>query len=249
MDPERTRLIVGLGNPGGKYAATRHNVGFMTIDEVARRQNAVWHDRTQDLGAYVAVVPRHPPRSDAAGGSGSDSDGTENSSDHPAAGVSAAVPDASVGRDSDGSRGTREASSDGTDAPRLVLVKPVTFMNNAGHALSRLLARTNVAPRHALAIYDDMDLPLGVLRLRQRGSAGTHNGMRSIVREIATEDIPRLRLGISQPSATRAIDHVLGVFGPDEQPIVAAMVARAADAAQDWAIHGAARAMNRYNKG
>lgn len=136
------------------------------------------------------------------------------------------------------------------DAPlALVLAKPTTFMNRSGDAVAPLLDRLGVAPGSALIVYDDMDLPFGSLRLRRRGSAGTHNGMRSVVSTLGTPDIARLRLGISQPSQTPAIDHVLGTFSAEERPTLERMIARAADAVCDWAILGPERAMNRYNKG
>jgi PTH1 family peptidyl-tRNA hydrolase len=96
-------------------------------------------------------------------------------------------------------------------------------------------------------VYDDMDLPFGRLRLRERGSPGTHNGMRSIVSVLGTEDIPRLRIGIGQASPGDATEHVLSEFAPEDQEAVAELISRAADAALAWAEQGAAVAMNRYN--
>ena len=93
-----------------------------------------------------------------------------------------------------------------------------------------------------------MDLPFGRLRLRERGSAGTHNGMRSVVSSLQTDDVARLRVGIGQSSPGGATSHVLGEFTTEEQAAVDDLIDRAADAALDWAEHGAAVAMNRYNK-
>jgi PTH1 family peptidyl-tRNA hydrolase len=98
-----------------------------------------------------------------------------------------------------------------------------------------------------LIVFDDMDLPFGTLRLRERGSPGTHNGMRSIITSLDDDDIPRLRIGIGQATPGAATSHVLSEFDADERDIVDELVERAADAAVAWAIDGAATAMNRYN--
>ena len=130
----------------------------------------------------------------------------------------------------------------------LVLAKPQTFMNRSGRAVRNLIEFLNMETRNALVVYDEMDLPFGVLRLRERGSAGTHNGMRDVVNTMETENIPRLRIGISQPSLGEATSHVLGEFEEGEREQVEALVARAAAAVMDWAELGASVAMNRYNK-
>jgi peptidyl-tRNA hydrolase, PTH1 family len=133
-------------------------------------------------------------------------------------------------------------------AGRLVLAKPQTFMNRSGSAVAGLLKRLEILPSQALVVYDDMDLPFATLRLRARGSAGTHNGMRSVLEALGTPDIARLRIGISQAEPGTAIDHVLSAFTPEEQPIIDAAVERAADAALAWSNEGAEVAMNRYNR-
>ena len=192
LEPGRTRLIVGLGNPGPEYADTRHNLGFRCVEEIARRYAASWSDSQDDLGSLIAVA-----RADE-------------------------VP--------------------------LVLAKPQTFMNRSGSAARALIDKLGIEPTQCLVVYDDMDLPFGVVRLRERGSPGTHNGMRSVVSGLQTDAIPRLRIGISQASPGEATSHVLSEFGPDERAAVDELVKRAAEAAIAWAIHGAAVAMNRYNK-
>ncbi len=130
----------------------------------------------------------------------------------------------------------------------IVLAKPQTYMNRSGTAVRHLLEFLKVAPSQTLIMYDEMDLPFGSLRLRERGSAGTHNGMRSVVKTLESEDIPRLRIGISQSSPGEATSHVLGEFVDEEKDAVEELVTRAADAAMDWAELGATVAMNRYNK-
>jgi PTH1 family peptidyl-tRNA hydrolase len=192
LEAEKTRLIVGLGNPGPRYADTRHNLGFRCVEEIARRLAASWSDRKDDLASLVAVAR--------------------------------------------------------TDEVTLVLAKPQTFMNRSGSAARALIDRLGIEPTMCLVVYDDMDLPFGVIRLRERGSPGTHNGMRSVVSSLQTDAIPRLRIGISQASPGAATSHVLSEFGPHERAAIDELINRAADAAMAWAIHGAAVAMNRYNK-
>jgi PTH1 family peptidyl-tRNA hydrolase len=131
---------------------------------------------------------------------------------------------------------------------RLVVAKPQTYMNRSGEATRTLMDRLGIDRDQCLVVYDDMDLPFGALRLRERGSPGTHNGMRSVVRSLASEAVPRLRIGISQASPCDATNHVLSEFEPEDRAAVQALVERAADAAQEWALSGAAVAMNRYNK-
>ena len=134
------------------------------------------------------------------------------------------------------------------DDTSVVLAKPQTFMNRSGAAVQELLERLDLNPGQCLIVYDDMDLPFGALRLRERGSPGTHNGMRSVLASVHTEAVPRLRIGISQAAPGAATDHVLSEFEPDECDAVDELIARAADAVSAWAIDGAAVAMNRYNK-
>jgi PTH1 family peptidyl-tRNA hydrolase len=129
-----------------------------------------------------------------------------------------------------------------------VLAKPQTFMNRSGSAVRALIDKLGIDPTRCLVVYDDMDLPFGTLRVRERGSPGTHNGIRSVVSSLHTDHVPRLRIGISQASPGAATNHVLSEFGPEERDEVDALVKRAADAAIAWAIQGAAVAMNRYNK-
>jgi PTH1 family peptidyl-tRNA hydrolase len=129
----------------------------------------------------------------------------------------------------------------------LLLAKPRTFMNLSGHAVRDLVEATGLALDQVLIVYDDMDLPLGALRLRERGSPGTHNGMRSVVAELDSVGVPRLRIGISQAGARDARDYVLGGFAPSEASLAESAIAAAAEACQVWATQGATAAMNAYN--
>ncbi|MEO7118130.1 MAG: aminoacyl-tRNA hydrolase [Candidatus Limnocylindrales bacterium] len=128
----------------------------------------------------------------------------------------------------------------------LVLVKPLTYMNLSGEAVRKVLQREHAPLADLLIVFDDFDLPLGRLRLRAEGSAGSHNGMRSIVGELGTQKIARLRVGIGEPSRT-AIDHVLSRFDGAERRTVELVVDAAADAVEDWARDGVARAANQWN--
>jgi PTH1 family peptidyl-tRNA hydrolase len=128
----------------------------------------------------------------------------------------------------------------------LELVKPMTYMNESGLAVRKALARDRVPLTELLVVYDDFDLPLGRLRMREQGSAGTHNGMRSIVAELGTQKFARLRVGIGAP-ASHAIGHVLSRFDTDERPVLDEVLDAAADAIEDWARDGVNRAANRWN--
>ncbi len=128
----------------------------------------------------------------------------------------------------------------------LMLVKPTTFMNLSGLAVRKVLARQRAPLDDLLVVVDDFDLPLGRIRLRAEGSAGTHNGLRSIVGELSTQKFARLRVGIGEPSAA-AIDHVLSRFTSDERKVLDEVLDAAADAVEDWAREGPARAANRWN--
>lgn len=182
------KLVVGLGNPGSQYAATRHNIGWMVLDRIAERAN--W----------------------------------------------------SGGRERDASRivGGRYRSLD------LTLAKPLTFMNDSGLAVRKLLARERAPLGDLLVVYDDFALPFGKLRFRENGGPGGHNGMRSIVDELGTETFSRLRVGIGAPERG-FVDHVLAPFQPDEKERLDSLLDAAADAVEEWARHGTNKAANRFN--
>lgn len=185
------KLVVGLGNPGRRYSATRHNVGFAVVDELARRTGVAFeHGRANALTARV-----------------------------------------------------------GLGAAATWLVKPLTMMNLSGEAVADLARYFRVAPPDILVVADDVNLPLGRLRLRARGSAGGHNGFRSIIGQLASEEFPRLRIGVGRGDPRRELaDHVLARFDADEAPDVEASVARAADAVECFLAEGIEAAMNRYNR-
>ena len=132
------------------------------------------------------------------------------------------------------------------DDGELVLVKPTTYMNLSGIAVRKVLARERVPLDELLIVVDDMALPFGRLRLREHGSAGGHNGLRSIIGELETDAFARLRVGIGAPPRG-AVEHVLGDFAHAEQRDLDAVLDAAADAVEQWARAGTAAAANRWN--
>ena len=130
----------------------------------------------------------------------------------------------------------------------VVLAKPRTFMNNSGEGIEYLLARFGGRPSDLLVVYDEMALPVGRIRLRPAGSHAGHNGIRSIIAAVHTEEFPRLRIGVGQPSENgRSIPHVLGRFSKQEEPLIARAVQDAAAAVQCMLEESIDIAMNRYN--
>jgi PTH1 family peptidyl-tRNA hydrolase len=191
------KLIVGLGNPGREYRDTRHNVGFMVVDEIARRHQLAW-----------AMAPSQ-------------------------------VPDAFV---------AKKFVGVGGPAAALMVAKPLTFMNRSGAAVSALTSYYRIDPADLLVVYDDVDLPFGRLRARPSGSAGTHNGMRSIVQSLGGTGFPRLRVGIGRGDRRRDLaDLVLSKFERAEQDQLESVIARAADAAEMFAAEDILKVMNAYN--
>jgi PTH1 family peptidyl-tRNA hydrolase len=129
----------------------------------------------------------------------------------------------------------------------LILVKPLTYMNESGRAMRKVLARERAPLKDVLVVVDDMDLPLGRVRMKARGSAGGHNGLRSIIGEMGTESFARLRVGIGAPSKGSAVSHVLGDFEHAEQRHLELILDAAADAVELWAEAGPEVVANRWN--
>jgi PTH1 family peptidyl-tRNA hydrolase len=131
---------------------------------------------------------------------------------------------------------------------RIVLAKPLTYMNKSGESVGPL-TRWHKTPIHdILVVYDDLDIPLGTLRMRSKGGAGGHGGMRSIIQHLGTEDFPRLRVGIGRPPAGwDPADYVLSPFTEDELPVVVDVKERAVAAIECWLTEGIEAAMTRFN--
>jgi peptidyl-tRNA hydrolase, PTH1 family len=128
----------------------------------------------------------------------------------------------------------------------LLLAQPTTFMNLSGWAVRDIAAFHKISPADVLIVVDDADLPLGRLRIRAKGSAGGHNGLKSIIQELGTDAFPRLRIGVGREGGELK-SHVLGRFGADEQLRIDAAVKRAADAAELFATEDIVTVMNRFN--
>jgi PTH1 family peptidyl-tRNA hydrolase len=186
------KLIVGLGNPGREYRETRHNVGFLVVDEIARRHGLAWSQGPAQAGDAF-ITKRFVP-----------------------------TP--------------------------LLLAKPLTFMNRSGDTVAGLTRYFDVAIEDLLVVVDEAALPFGRLRARPRGSAGGHNGIRSIIDRLGTTEFPRLRLGVGRGDDRRDLaDHVLSRFEPGERAELESFIARAADAAEMFAAEGISKVMNTYN--
>ena len=183
-------LIVGLGNPGRQYDATRHNVGFNVVDRLAERLGLAFEGARAD-----AVMARQR----------------------------------------------------GPEA-RVMLAKPLTYMNRSGWAVQELQHYYRIEPEALLVVADDVNLPLGKIRARPDGSDGGHNGLSSIIASLGTVGFARLRLGVGRGDERRDLaNHVLARFEPDEFEAVEEMIARAADAVETFIADGIETTMNRYN--
>ena len=131
--------------------------------------------------------------------------------------------------------------------PGVLLVKPQTFMNDSGVCVGALMRYFKFTPDQVLVVYDDIALPVGSLRLREGGSAGGHNGMKSLIAHLGTESFPRLRVGIGSHGRQTLVSHVLGGFAPEEKEVMQAAISRAAEALQCLLQAGFSTAANRYN--
>ncbi|MEJ5339532.1 MAG: aminoacyl-tRNA hydrolase [Aquificaceae bacterium] len=184
------RLLVGLGNPGKRYEKTRHNVGFMVVEEFLRRLRV--QDYSEECLSHLYRVR--------------------------------------------------------VDGREVLVAKPQTYMNNSGLAVVNLLEEYHINPEEMLVVYDDLDLPLGRLRLRTEGSSGGHHGMESIIREIKTEKFPRLRVGIGRPrDRNRVVDYVLSPFSEEEEVLLAKVLKRAGECLHRCVEFGTEESMNFCN--
>ena len=129
-----------------------------------------------------------------------------------------------------------------------LLIKPSTFMNLSGRAVAPVARRHGIPAERIVVVYDDMDIPSGRLRVRPRGSAGGHRGVRSLIESLQSQEFPRIRIGIGRP-ADEAIDHVLSRFSREEVPVIEEAIARAGEAVETVITEGPEAAMNRFNPG
>lgn len=130
---------------------------------------------------------------------------------------------------------------------KVLLVKPQTYMNLSGQSLREVMAYYKEDPQNLIVIYDDIDIPEGTIRIRKKGSAGTHNGMRSIVYDLASDQFPRIRIGMGTERKSELKDFVLGGFSKEEKDLLEGAVERAALAAERIVEKGIEKAMNEYN--
>jgi PTH1 family peptidyl-tRNA hydrolase len=128
-----------------------------------------------------------------------------------------------------------------------LLVKPQTFMNLSGRAIRQIISFHKWLPENMLVVYDDAALPLGTLRFREKGSAGGHNGIKSMLEHLGTDAFPRLKIGIGGSQPGNMVGHVLGKFSPDEQTLLENTLATAQEAVQLARSQGIATAANRYH--
>jgi PTH1 family peptidyl-tRNA hydrolase len=183
-------LVVGLGNPGPEYVATRHNLGFRVVAEMAKRlQVTSFKNRGQALMAEVNIANH-----------------------------------------------------------KVILAAPQTFMNNSGLAVRELSNWYKILPAKVIAVYDDVDLEVGQLRVREKGAAGGHHGVESLIAHLGTTDFARVRIGIGRENLTDDVtDYVLQKIPANQQPLLDEAVIRAAEAVEAIITDGLPAAMNRYN--
>ena len=183
-------IIAGLGNPGAKYENTRHNVGFMAIDALAKA-----HGINVSKLKYKALI----------------GDGKIN-------------------------------------GEKVILIKPQTFMNLSGTAIGEAVNFYKCEPQKLLVIDDDLYIGLGSIRIRKKGSAGTHNGMRSVVGVLGTQDFPRIRIGIGDFGKKDIVDFVIGDFSKSEIKTIEDTLSEVTKAIECFISDGIDLSMNRYNK-
>ncbi|MGF6374977.1 PTH1 family peptidyl-tRNA hydrolase [Clostridiales Family XIII bacterium PM5-7] len=182
-------VIAGLGNPGKKYENTRHNIGFITIDQLASK-----HDIKVDKLKFKALV-----------GEG------------------------------------RIAGQ------KVVLVKPQTYMNLSGESIREIIHFYKLEPEQLIVIYDDIDIETGSVRIRKFGSAGTHNGMKSVVYQLQSDRFPRIRIGMGSEKKGDLANFVTGGFSKEEVSILEEAVSRSVNAVECIIESGIDIAMNQYN--
>ncbi|MBA4601250.1 aminoacyl-tRNA hydrolase [Thermoactinomyces mirandus] len=184
------KLVVGLGNPGMKYANTRHNIGFFVIDRLSEKwgipvNKEKWRGETGEGFVY---------------------------------------------------------------GEKVVLLKPMTYMNLSGESVRSAVDFLKIDLEEVCVIYDDLDLPPGQIRLRLKGSSGGHNGMKSIIHHLGTDQFKRIKLGIGRPPGKMSvINYVLSSFDKEELEQIADAAGRAADAVDKWLETNFLLAMNQYN--
>lgn len=168
------KMIVGLGNPGSKYEKTKHNIGFMAIDNIVKNLDVTFTDDKNFKAQIGSTFINHE---------------------------------------------------------KVYFVKPTTFMNNSGIAVKALLNYYNIDITDLIVIYDDLDMEVSKLRLRSKGSAGGHNGIKSIIAHIGTQEFNRIKVGIGRPlKGMTVINHVMGQFNTEDNIAISLTLDRVVNA-------------------
>jgi len=186
-------LVVGLGNPGPRYAGSPHNAGFRVLDHFAEHQTtdgrAVWTERFEAKFAMAAV-----------------------------------------------------------DAQQLILLKPLTYMNRSGESVRKAMSFFDIDGQAALVVHDELDLPLGTVKLKHGGGEAGHNGLKSVSAELGTRDYSRLRVGVGRPATGEVRDFLLSPLAAAEDVRLEESLGDAVSAIGLWARHGIEQAMNQVNR-
>ena len=224
------KLVIGLGNPDLQYERTRHNVGFRVVDKLAAKPGWKW--------LYMKLVI-------GLGNPGLQYERTRHN-------VGFRVVDklaAKLGWKWAERRGRAVLASGTIGSEKVVLAKPLTFMNLSGEAVAELVRWYKVQPGDILVIYDDLDLPIGKLRLRPHGSAAGHNGLESIIRYLHTNQFPRLRVGVGRPTNSHmaGADYLLSAPPGDERILLETGEDKAVEAVQMVIAQGINATMNLFN--
>lgn len=185
------KLIVGLGNPGKEYEKTRHNSGFLAVDELAKLLNT--KIETKDFEALISKI--------------------------------------------------------NYQGETVILMKPQTYMNESGRAIVKAVNYYHLdITQDLLILYDDLDLPFGRLRLRENGSSGGHNGIKSIINCLNSQDFRRIRIGIKKEYDIDTINYVIGKIDKEHEQVWLDSINKAANAAKDYLNEPFQNVMNKYNK-
>ncbi|HEX3732720.1 MAG TPA: aminoacyl-tRNA hydrolase [Mycobacteriales bacterium] len=202
MTDNPVHLIVGLGNPGPQYELTRHNVGFLVIDELVDRAGVKLAQRRSAQGAAMQLAEGR------LGGPPGD-----------------------------------------LDARRVVLIKPMVFMNRSGSAVAAAAAFYKVPIERIIVVHDELDLPFGVIRVKRGGGEAGHNGLRSISGSMSSRDYLRVRCGIGRPSGRQSgVDYVLAEFSAKERIDIAGPIDDAANATEALLKHDLATVQNEFHR-
>lgn len=183
------KIIAGLGNPGDKYAGTRHNIGFDVLDILADRLGAEFVEKFEGLLAEIRY-----------------------------------------------------------NGEKLYLLKPQTFMNLSGKSIAGLANFYKIDVSEILVIHDEMNIPYNTMKLRHKGSAGGHNGLKSIIEYMGSDNFPRLKMGIGRDASKDVVSYVLGKYKPDELKLYDDFINKGADACIEVLDKGLNKAMSTYNQ-